>query len=223
MSPLRAIIFDLDDTLYLERDFAFSGFAAVAEAFADLLGDPATATDQMRRLFDGPQRARVFNALLAERGLPADAGRIAAMIDVYRNHRPTLSLLPDAERLLARAAAAGLRTGLITDGPPRTQWNKIDALGLRERLDETVVTSELGPDAGKPSPLVFEEITRRLGVRHEECLYVADNPAKDFVAANALSWRTVQVRRAQGVYRDTPAAPGGAAGQVVETLDELRI
>ena len=40
MASIRAVVFDLDDTLYPEREYAFSGFAAVATAFQDRLGDP---------------------------------------------------------------------------------------------------------------------------------------------------------------------------------------
>ena len=65
---IAAIVFDLDDTLYPERAYAFSGFDAVAAAFEDLLGDPDQAVADMRRFFEHGDRRRVFNTLLANRG-----------------------------------------------------------------------------------------------------------------------------------------------------------
>ena len=50
-SAPKAVIFDLDDTLYPEREYAFSGFATVAQAFETELGDPGTTVAEMRRLF----------------------------------------------------------------------------------------------------------------------------------------------------------------------------
>lgn len=84
MPTIHAIIFDLDDTLYPEREYAFSGFAAVAAAFEDRLGDRAETTAAMKCLFDTRHRPRVFNALLTDRGLPEDQKLIDRMIETYR-------------------------------------------------------------------------------------------------------------------------------------------
>jgi putative hydrolase of the HAD superfamily len=220
MPAIQAIIFDLDDTLYPERDFAFSGFAAVAAAFAERLGDPAQAAARMRQLFDTEDRPRVFNVLLAERGLPHDEGLIRSMIETYRTHRPTITLHSDADAALTRLKGK-CKLGLISDGPPVTQWNKISALGLRDRLDEIIITSELGPDRAKPHPAAFELIAERFSAPSAACLYVADNPAKDFLAPNALGWTSVQILRSEGVYCDVVPAANGAPGHTIETLNDL--
>ena len=238
---IRAIVFDLDDTLYAEREYAFSGFAAVAREYADLLGDPHRSAADMRRLFDTPDRARVFNTLLDERHIPADSAVIAGMIETYRAHRPVIRLFPDADAALSRLRGQ-YKLGLITDGPPAQQWAKIDALQLRPRLDEIIVTSELdnvalvvaAADAdihhstfalrhslSKPHPLAFDSMSERLGVAPRECVYVADNPQKDFVAPNRLGWLAIRLKRPGGVYEDAPCAKGGEPHAVVSFLDEL--
>ena len=51
MTNIKAVIFDLDDTLYPERDYAFSGFRAVVGACADIIDDPGRAVAEMCRLF----------------------------------------------------------------------------------------------------------------------------------------------------------------------------
>ena len=220
MPTIKAVIFDLDDTLYPERAYNFSGFAAVAAAFEDGLGDRPQTEAEMRRLFDTGHRRRVFNTLLAQRGLPEDEDLVRRMIDTYRSHRPTISLYPDAESALRRLRGP-YRLGLITDGPVVMQSAKIDALGMRDLLDAVILTGELGPEFGKPHRQAFEMITTQLRVTANQCVYVADNPAKDFVAPNALGWTTVQVAHPDGIYRDQPPADGGAPAHVIQTLDDL--
>jgi putative hydrolase of the HAD superfamily len=220
MSSIAAVIFDLDDTLYPEREYAYSGFSAVAQAFADRLGNPADSAAAMRRLLDSEHRPRVFDSLLAELGLKGDAELVGRMIEVYRNHRPTIRLLPDADVVLNELRGA-FRLGLLSDGRTTTQWAKIDALCLRDRFDAIVITSELGPGFGKPSPRPFDCISTRLQVVGSRSVYVADNPAKDFLAPNAIGWTTVQVRRADGLYRDQTPPPGGEPEHVIEGLEQL--
>ncbi len=226
---IEAVVFDLDDTLYAERDYAMSGFAAVAAAFADRLGDRERTVADCRRLFSSPHRTRVFDALLTERGLADNADLAHRMVETYRTHRPTIQLFPDAHAALARLRSK-YKLGLITDGRAITQWEKIDGLGLRPRLDEIIVTSELTPagnadstetDFSKPHPLAFQQMAKRLRVAYDACCYVADNPSKDFVAPNALGWVTVQVRRHGGLYGELTPAPGGQAHHVIEDLAEL--
>ena len=216
----RAVIFDLDDTLFPERDYAFSGFGAVATAFATTLGEPARALADMQRLYDSPDRSRVFNALLAERDLPDDRTLVEQMIATYRNHAPVISLYDDAEEMITLLRSR-VRLGLITDGPAVMQRAKVRALRLAERFDELIITDELGPGWGKPHPLAFETIAKKLDVPHAACTYVADNAGKDFVAPNELGWSTIQIVRAQGIYAAQPAAPFGQPQRRIKSLSEL--
>ncbi len=220
---IAAVVFDLDDTLYLERDYAFSGFATVADAFLKEFGDPTEAALRMRALFETEHRPRVFNTLLAERGWDDSSKTetlVARMIDTYHTHSPSITLCPDAAAVLTKLRGQ-YKLGLITDGPPKQQWAKIDALNLQSRFDEIIVTGELGPGQSKPSPAAFELMADRLGALHNECVYVADNPAKDFVAPNALGWITIQIDRQGGIYRDGQPAPGGKPDHQVTSLEEL--
>lgn len=216
----QAVIFDLDDTLYAERSYAFSGFAAVAATFGEQLGDAGEVSALMRRLFDTEHRARVFNEVLRQRGVGADTDLVARMVATFRAHRPSIQLFDDADAALTHWRARA-RTGIISDGPAVMQRAKVEALGLAARVDEIILTDELGVGFTKPGMKAFELIAGRLGVSHGGCVYVADNPAKDFVGPNALGWRTVRVIRADGVYRDHPTAHDGAPQITVTSLDEL--
>ena len=221
MPAIRAIVFDLDDTLYAERSFAFSGFAAVAEAFTAELGDPAEAAAEMRTLFDSEDRRRVFNTILERRGACGqEAALVPQMVKVYRTHRPLIEFHADAARALARLRPR-YRLGLITDGPAVMQSVKVEALRLGERLDEMILTDTLGPGFGKPNKKSFELMTERLGVEASVCVYVADNAGKDFVAPNALGWLSVKIERPDGLYGVVAAAAGGEPRCAIGSLDDL--
>jgi putative hydrolase of the HAD superfamily len=218
--PVSAVIFDLDDTLFAERDFAYSGFLAVAEAFADDLGEPQRVVERMRALYASPDRGRVFDALLAEIGRSDDKALVAAMIAAYRHHLPAIALLRDADDALFRLQGT-VRLGVISDGFLVTQQNKVTALELPSRVEEIILTDTWGRSFWKPHPRAFAEMAASFDVHPHDCVYVADNPAKDFVAPNALGWRTVHVLRPDGVYQDTKPAAGGAPQFSIQSLNEL--
>jgi putative hydrolase of the HAD superfamily len=222
VSSQQAIVFDLDDTLYPERQFVFSGYRAVADAFSRRLDASFDLMTRMGELFDTPDRSRVFNVIVGEAGVPpADADALVAeMIATYRSHRPQIQLHPDADTALTRLRGR-FRLGLISDGPLEMQNNKIDALGLRSRFDEIILTDKWGSQYWKPHPRAFEEMARRLAVPPQCCLYVADNPAKDFVAPNALGWRTLWIKRPGSLYADRPAPNNGAPHATIDTLNAL--
>ncbi|HRX84425.1 MAG TPA: HAD family hydrolase [Phycisphaerae bacterium] len=222
MGDIIALVFDIDDTLYAERDYVFSGYDAVAEAFAARLPAKFDLAARMRELFDSPHRARVFNVILTEAGVPGDeVDTLAAeMVAAYRAHTPKIELLPEARDLLA-LLPTWVRLGVISDGYLITQQQKAAALGLFNLMDEVIFTDAWGREFWKPHKRAFEEMARRLHVPPAACAYVSDNLAKDFVAANALGWTTVLVDRPERVYATAVAPAGGEPRHVVRVLTEL--
>lgn len=223
MTPLPhpiGIVFDLDDTLYLERDYAFSGFSAVADWLERTHGIGGFA-EQARTVFSKGERKRVFDTALAALRVDPKPALIAELVRTYRSHQPDICLTKDAERFLARWPG-DLPLALLTDGFHQSQRNKVTALGIdRTRLRPIVYTDAWGSAYWKPHQRGFEFIASELGLPPAALVYVADNPAKDFIAPRALGWRTVRIARAAGVHRHEVAAPEGEPTAVIETLDDL--
>lgn len=199
-------VFDLDDTLYLERDFVRSGFQAVGKS----TGIPGFF-EAAWGLFEQGERGDVFDQALSLLEVPGD---VVGMVAVYRAHRPSIALAPDARRLLEWIQGAA---GLISDGPAATQQNKLEALGIAGRFQSVVLTGAWGATYSKPHPRAFLETQRRLGPG--PYVYVADNPTKDFETPRKLGWRTIRVRRQEGLYA---AARGVEAEWTVATLNDIR-
>jgi putative hydrolase of the HAD superfamily len=198
------IAFDLDDTLFLERDYVRSGFAAVGEWVRSQLGLTRFA-ERAWNLFQEGFRRNIFDLALEETSLPVSSETIEQMVRVYRSHVPDICLAQDAVCCL-EALRDRVWLALISDGPVESQRNKVRALALNPSFDQIILTAELGAEFVKPHPRSFqlvETLSNTSGVR---CLYVADNPAKDFSAPLQLGWRTVRIRRPDGLHAsvDTP-------------------
>jgi Haloacid dehalogenase-like hydrolase len=80
------------------------------------------------------------------------------------------------------------------------QRKKFEALALAHHFDAVVFSDELGREFWKPSPRPFEVASEALGVDPSECVYVSDNPLKDFIGARRAGLATVRLRRPDGVY-----------------------
>jgi putative hydrolase of the HAD superfamily len=221
MDPLR-IVFDLDDTLYPERQFALCGFHAAARWAETELGLKDLDAD-MIRLLDAGHLGKLFGMVLEAR-MP---GRVTrehqqALMTAYRNAEAELQLFDDARWALAHYEGQG-PLGLITDGTHAMQLKKVRALALEPRFREIIYTGALGADRAfhKPHPKSFVMMEEALATPGCRFVYVGDNPAKDFIAPNARGWITVQVVRDGGIHDATRTIDGGAAQHKIGSLSEL--
>src|SRR5262245_5842414 len=122
----RAVIFDLDDTLYPLRHFTFSGFSAVA-GYLERTCD-ADRDDAFRILmaaYRSPARGCELQACQRYFGLPADI--VPVLVDLMRAHEPRLWLPRTSRRTLLRLRDRW-RVGVVTNGSADVQHRKVRAL-----------------------------------------------------------------------------------------------
>ena len=190
LGTVKGVIFDLDDTLYPEKDYVRSGFRAVAR-YLD-----RDVEDFLWQAFSEGKPA--IDALAEEFDLAEDK---TAILEVYRSHTPEIRLFDGAAELLTALREKGCKLGVITDGRPEGQRKKLAALGLDALVDDVLITDELGGEAfRKPCDIAFRILQRRWGLPFENLLYVGDNPAKDFQAIRQLGMHSVCVTRPDGLY-----------------------
>jgi len=223
---LLAVVFDLDDTLFPERCYVRSGYRAVAEHLRRMLRRRDALEDRLWRRFLAGKTEGAFDALNDHFDLRLTGEQILELVSVYREHKPSIRPWPGVPAMLSRLHAQ-FRLGLLSDGFLPAQRLKLDALKLGRFFDAVVFTEEMGREAWKPSPIGFEAIRAELDVPHEACAYVADNPAKDFLAPNGLGWRTVQYLRPGQVHAHKPPPRDEGLPQAVvrspgELLEALR-
>jgi len=218
---LLGIVFDLDDTLYLERDYVRSGYRAVAEHLRETLSRDEPFEDWLWQRFQTGQSSGAFDAMSEHFQLDLSPEHIANLVDVYRRHRPDIKPIDGVPAMLTELQDRA-RLCLLSDGFLPAQQLKLDALGLGDRFEQIVFTEELGRDAWKPSPTGFELLQNRLDLPPESLAYVSDNPRKDFVAPNRLGWRTIQFRCQGQVHSANPDAEDGSPQVVVDSVAQLR-
>jgi putative hydrolase of the HAD superfamily len=191
-------VFDLDDTLYLERDFVYSGYRAVDQFlhsqdfstnFFEFAWQHFLAQDSHNII------SRFINEMIGE--IPDKVLFEKRLIEIYRNHQPVISLCSDAIEFLNKYKPESL--ALITDGYSQTQWNKIDALGIRTKIGKIVVTDDWGKEFWKPHHQAFHFVSQEY--LSKDCVYIGDNPEKDFQAPQELNWSTsIRIRRSDSLH-----------------------
>lgn len=190
---MKVVCFDLDDTLYKEIDYLKSAYREIASYAADYcrgcsdspINLSVKAYEAMLLAYKEGQNA--FERLNAFLGINLP---ISQYLQIYRMHKPNISLSESAASALNLLKSSECIIGLITDGRSVQQRNKIEALCLnRWIMDEDVLISEeFGSE--KPTSANYEYFMKR----YPECddfMYVGDNQKKDFIAPNALGWQTV--------------------------------
>jgi putative hydrolase of the HAD superfamily len=223
MSIFQLVAFDLDDTLYPEREFVHSGFTAVARHLDDLgVIEAESFLHAATSLFAAGARGNVFDLALERLAVVFPAARMGDLVRVYREHQPQIRPFAGSLRLLQLLKGQGAVLALISDGPWPAQQNKLRALGLEAYFDHLIFTGTHGEDWGKPSPRAFQEVMKRSGLPAAACVYVADNPGKDFAGPNRLGWHTIQVREKIRLYSDTSPPPGGEPQAAVNRFAALR-
>jgi putative hydrolase of the HAD superfamily len=213
---LRAVLFDLDDTL-AERAATLAEYVpCFVRDFAAQLqtSDAAVVAAELARVDRNgynPQRA----ADLAALALWSTSPGARRLNEHWREHFVACTRGRAGLREVFDAlVAAGLRTGVVTNGPTAGQRRKLELLGLRDRIGALAISEELG--VAKPDPRIFHAALAQLAVEPGECVFIGDNPEKDVLAAQALGMRAIWLRG------ELPWPAGTApARESIATLREL--
>jgi len=198
---LKAVIFDLDDTLISEKEYVISGYRHIAGIIEKRFSlDKKMVFNDLWSLFLSSP-LNVFNRLLDKYQIEYSKETILELVKEYREHYPDIKFYDDVLPCMAELKRAGIKIGIITDGYAIAQRQKLNSLQADKYFDEIIITDELGRDYWKPHPKAFEIMKDRLNVEFEEMAYVGDNPEKDFYISKIHPIITVRIVR-EGIYKD---------------------
>jgi len=222
MRELKAVIFDLDDTLFPERDYVYSGFRIVSDFLSSIINiESSRIFNKCKEIFMAG-RTCVFNRLLEYYGIN-DSETLKTCIELYQNHIPDIKLSDDAAYILNWLKNSGYKLGIITDGRPEGQRNKIEALGIGNIFDLIIITDELGGiEYRKPNEKAFVKMLKFFNIKACEAVYIGDNITKDFVAPNKLGMKSVLYKHSNGLYPNTGFNPEYSSSYVIESLTDLK-
>ena len=214
---VKALVFDLDDTLYDEITFVHSGFKAVAEHFYPQ--KPNAMFCVMMEALNKHGRGRVFDEALTHFSIYSKTN-VKKALSVYRSHTPSISLNADAKEMLEYYKKKEIPLYIVTDGNKNVQTNKLKALALDKWIKKAFVTHRYGKIHAKPSPYCFLKIAALEGLEAQQLLYVADNINKDFVGIKKLGFRTICIK--QGMFVNAKKPAEFLAEREIQSLKELK-
>jgi len=188
------LIVDLDDTLYPREQFLMSGFAAVALYVSRTYRvSRELAFSTIARAHAGGQHGHEFQSLCRTHRLPASI--VSELVNVFREHRPSLWLAPSIIATLHDLRHEGWRIAVLTNGLPSVQASKVKALDLAPHVDH-VLYAESYYRGGKPAREAFEAALLALDVPADRCLCVGDDAECDINGAHRAGIRAVHVAHA---------------------------
>lgn len=182
MTEIKAVIFDLDNTL-LDRSSTFKAFAiSFLHYYFDHLESSQLLLERIIELDqDGYKDKReLFEELLSE--LPwASKPAHSELMQYYNDHYVKNAKLMEHAWDVIKHIQGKYKTALITNGRKEIQYGKIDHLGLRDSFDFIIVSEEAGYK--KPDRRIFEAATNALSLQPAQCIYIGDHPANDIEGA----------------------------------------
>lgn len=167
-AQFNAVIFDLDGVLVESEHLWEENWArhSAASDYAWLPADTATVQGMSVPEWSGYMAERIGRGTPPEIATSVIDGMIAAL------HGGRVELLPGA-RAMVEAAADRAPIAVASSAPRRLIEAVLEVVGLRPRFAACVSSEEV--PRGKPSPDVYLEAARRIGVAPELCAAVEDS------------------------------------------------
>ena len=196
---IKAIVFDLDDTLISEYDYIKSGFKHIANLIStDYKLEASKIYEKILELFyETPKN--VFDRVLEYYNIPYKNEDILSFVKLYREHKPSIKYYDDVVSFIKQLKEKKLKIGIITDGYIETQRAKLNVLKAYDLFDNIIITEELGREYWKPHPKAYEMMKETFGIEYDEMMYIGDNPEKDFYIGHIYPVKTVRIIRENSI------------------------
>lgn len=208
---VTAVYFDLDGTLFDDRQYVRAGLRHAGKVLADRTGADLTG-ELLHPYFERGIRDSTFDTVLREHELSIDL--VPTLVEAYHDNQAELSPVPETDATLD-ALADEYQLGLITGG--KNGREKVARLDLNGYFDTVFVSPEYG--SSKRNQDIFIAALDSLAVTATEALYVGDRASLDFPQPNRLGMTTVRVQT--GRYADTAATGEAEPDYTITSFGEL--
>lgn len=230
---LRAVFFDIDDTLFSTSTFAERAREHSVDAMI-AMGVRCSRDAMLRELKEVIQEfssnfEHHYDKLLSRLPLEATIGLnlplvVAAGVVAYHETKfRDLCAYDDVTEVLRILSETDLILGIISNGLTIKQMEKLIRLRVYQYVTPTAIFISDQVGVAKPNPKVYRRAVDRVGVHPGEALHVGDHPVNDVDAARKAGLHTVWNRREGkhlGALSDTAA--DHVAFNFWEVLDILR-
>lgn len=224
---LKAIGFDLDDTLYDRADYyrhiyelmeqsvvksgvEFEEFYKVLQHYSDL------EYEKFIRQGKGKDQYKIDRVIDTYKEFGQSIGQEEGIIfnALYLYYRDRIEYRQGAEDLLRILKQKGYELFVLTNGPSLDQRNKLNQLEISQYISEDrwFISDEL--ESSKPDASIFKNVEESIGYTGNQIMYIGDNYINDIEGATQVGWQSIliDIHDHQGIAEGT---------QVAQTLEEV--
>ncbi|OLS38415.1 HAD family hydrolase [Bacillus sp. MRMR6] len=228
---IKAIFFDLDDTLHdhllpfskafkmtfptFDKQIEIEAVYKKFRDFSDLLWKKYSVgelTLEQLRIDRLVLAMNYFNIFISDK----QAVEFQAQYEEGLNR---LRLFPEVPELIENLKSKEIHVGIITNGPVEHQFNKIKLLGLTNHIPREMMTISDEVGVAKPNPQIFHQVSDRHGFSANEILYIGDSWPNDVVAPLEAGWQAIWYNH----RKRQPTSEHKPLGEVDQLLSILEI
>ncbi len=246
MTDLKAVLFDVDDTLldwsgfrddwmmlesqHLQHvvDFLRAEFNGVftygVEAYtAEFRNRTIAAWTAARGTMVAPNVGRVLHESAVALGCPAERLDAAHLLTHYHWRKiPGTTLFPEVHEVMKALIDAGIKVGLVTNAyqPMSLRDIELEGFGILHYFPECRVSAA---DVGylKPHPAIFEHALKKTGTTPEQTVFVGDDPEADIIGAQRMGMKAVLRYTTRREHDYSGVKADGAVNTLTELLPKL--
>ena len=201
---MKALFFDLDDTLYdqlqpfqeaYDRTFSAITDIPILDLFKksrEYSDKVFTLTESGKMPLEEMHQYRMINAF-QELGYTITAEEADAFQSVYKENQYKVSLVPEINRILHYLRSKDIPTYVITNGPSPHQWLKLESLDLFHWIPKSniFISSEVG--YAKPQKELFAYVNSQTNTTSAISYMVGDSFENDMIGAKNAGWNSIWV------------------------------
>ena len=205
LSGVRAVFFDLDNTLYAYEPCHQAGIQAAWQmmcathaisltTFAELYKAARIKT----KTSSDTQAASHSRLLYFQKMHELILGRTHIQQTVllestyWHAYMEAMALFPHVIETLKHLRSLGVRIAIISDLTAHIQFQKIERMGIADLIDYIVTSEEAGVE--KPDPHIFQLALEKTGAHARETVMFGDDPKKDIAGAHTVGIRAYLVK-----------------------------
>jgi len=230
-NKLKAVLFDLDDTLF-DRD----------KSQIEII---RTIVNKYKDLFKGIEEEKIIKTFLEsdriatkefEDGGNIDEVRVMRserffemlglstelaneMTTIYLNLYPTLNIPVENAELVLKNLEEKFQLGIVSNGSLEIQNSKLETLNIKHYFECIILSEEVG--FRKPDPRIFWVATNSLSVDSNECLYIGDLIEVDVLGAKNAGMLSCWFNRREAQIAESNVRPDYEIKNLRELLDIL--
>lgn len=183
-SKYKLIVFDLDNTLILERDYLFGAYEEISNQIESAcLVDKLKINNYLKDEFINNGRTKLFDKMINRFNISKI--EIKAILNILRSYTPLkkISLIENMKLILQVLKDEKIPYVIFTNGNVDQQKNKVANIKWDGLLTDVIYANEINP---KPNPISFSNylIKNKIKINKSKILMIGDSVVDELFAEN---------------------------------------